>query len=140
MSTSSKIVAIEARVNAPVKKVWDCWTMPEHIVKWNQASDDWHSPRASNNLVPGGEFLVRMESKDGTMGFDFGGMYDVVDEYRKIAYTMADRRKVTVDFTESAGSTIITELFDAEEENPIELQKQGWQAILDNFAKYVEAI
>lgn len=140
MSTSSKIVAIEARVNAKVRKVWDCWTMPEHIVKWNHASDDWHSPRASNNLVPGGEFLVRMESKDGTMGFDFGGMYDVVDEYRKIAYTMADGRKVTVDFTESAGTTMITELFDAEEENPVELQKQGWQAILDNFTKYVEAI
>jgi uncharacterized protein YndB with AHSA1/START domain len=131
---------VETTVHAPVKKVWEYWTMPEHIVEWNQASAKWHSPRASNDLVPGGEFVVRMESKDGTMGFDFGGIYDEVEAYRKIAYTMADGPKVRVDFSDAGTHTTkVTERFDAEDEHSIELQRQGWQSILDNFTLYVHS-
>lgn len=131
-------VTVEAIVNAPVEKVWDFWTSPEHIIKWNSASDDWHTPKAENDLRPGGKFSSRMEAKDGSFGFDFGGVYDEVKTNELIAYTMGDGRKVEIIFTSNGNTTKVTESFEAESENPIEMQKGGWQAIMDSFKKYTE--
>jgi uncharacterized protein YndB with AHSA1/START domain len=131
-------ITVEAEVNAPINKVWEMYTKPEHIVNWNHASDDWCSPHAENNLVPGGKFLYRMESKDGKYGFDFGGTYDEVIENELIRYTLGDAREVKVSLQRENESTKVTVEFDAETENSIERQKQGWQAILDNFKKYAE--
>jgi uncharacterized protein YndB with AHSA1/START domain len=139
METNNKTsVTIETNVNAPVEKVWKYWSAPEHIVKWNNASDDWHSPKAENDLRTNGKFNVRMEAKDGSFGFDFGGVYDEVKEHELIAYTMGDGRKVNVTFSGSGEQTKIVETFDAESENPVEMQRSGWQAILDNFKRYAE--
>jgi uncharacterized protein YndB with AHSA1/START domain len=133
------IITVEALVDAPVEKVWACWTGPEHITQWNNASDDWHTPWAKNDLVPGGRFVSRMEARDGSMGFDFGGVYDEVIENKKIAYTLDDGRKVIVSFTEAGTATRIVEEFEAEDQHSAELQQQGWQAILNNFKSYVES-
>lgn len=133
-----KIITVENTINAPVEKVWDCWTKPEHITKWNFASDDWHSPRATNDLREGGKLSARMEAKDGSMGFDFEAVYDVVRQNDFLAYTMGDGRKVTVSFTPSNGSTRVSESFEMEDMHSEELQRGGWQAILDNFKKYTE--
>ena len=139
METQEKtIITVENTINAPVEKVWEFWTKPEHITKWNNASDDWHSPRAENDVRAGGNFLVRMEAKDGSFGFDFGGTYDVVKKNEYIEYTMGDGRKVTVAFSGKGNSTKVVESFEAESTNPVEMQKGGWQAILDNFKKYTE--
>jgi len=131
-------ITVTAIIDAPIEKVWEYWTRPEHIVQWNNASDDWHSPRSTNDLRTGGKFLTRMEARDGSMGFDFDGVYDVVIPNDKIEYTMSDGRKVVVDFTDNKNQTTIEETFEAESENSPELQQQGWQAILDNFKKYAE--
>lgn len=131
-------VTISATVNAPVEKVWNNWTTPADIMQWNTASPDWHTTRAENDLRVGGSFLSRMEAKDGSFGFDFGGVYDAVDTHKHIAYTMGDGRKVTIDFTADGGTTKIDSVFDAETQNPIEMQRGGWQAILDNFKRYTE--
>jgi uncharacterized protein YndB with AHSA1/START domain len=140
METQEKTtITVENTVNAPVEKVWNYWTKPEHITKWNNASDDWHSPRAENDLRPGGKFSSRMEAKDGSMGFDFGGVYDVVAPNEYIEFTLGDGRKVKVRFAASGDTTKVTESFEAEETNSIELQRNGWQAILNNFKKYTEA-
>lgn len=133
------IITVEALVDAPVEKVWAYWTGPEHITQWNNASDDWHTPWAKNDLVPGGRFVSRMEAKDGSFGFDFGGVYDEVVLNKKISYTMDDDRKVAVNFSESGTGTKIVEEFEAEDQHSAELQQQGWQAILNNFKKYVES-
>ena len=139
METSSKtVVTIETTVNAPVEKIWEFWSKPEHIVKWCYASDDWHTPSAENDLRVGGKFSSRMEAKDGSMGFDFGGVYDEVEEYKYIEYTMGDGRKVQVHFDSNGNSTKITESFEAEDTNPVEMQRGGWQAILNNFKNYTE--
>ena len=132
------IITVQANVQAPIEKVWDYWSRPEHITKWNHASDDWHSPFAENDLRTGGKFLARMEAKDGSYGFDFGGVYDEVEEHRHIAYTMGDGRKVNVNFTSHGNATEITESFEAENTHSLEMQKSGWQAILDNFKNYTE--
>ena len=131
-------ITIEATVNAPVTKVWQYYTEPKHITKWNNASDDWHTTRAENDLRKGGKFLSRMEAKDGSFGFDFGGVYDDVKANELIAYTMDDGRKAKIVFASADNRTKIVIDFDAETENPIELQRGGWQAILDNFKKYVQ--
>ena len=131
-------ITISATVNAPVEKVWDFWNTPEHVSKWNSASEDWHTPVAENDLRNGGEFRYRMEAKDGSIGFDFGGVYDDVKENQSIAYTLGDGRKVHILFENSGDSTKITETFDAENTNPVEMQRDGWQAILNNFKKYTE--
>jgi uncharacterized protein YndB with AHSA1/START domain len=133
-------ITIEAVVNVPVDKVWKCWTSPEHIINWNNASDDWHTPWAENDIRTGGKFLARMEAKDGSMGFDFGGVYDDVKINELISYTIGDGRKVTVLFTDHGSATTVIETFEAEDVNSIELQRSGWQAILNNFKKYVEEI
>lgn len=133
------MITVEATINAPIEKVWKYWTLPEHITKWNAASEDWHSPSATNDLRPGGAFSFRMEAKDGSMGFDFAGVYDIVLFHHNIAYTLGDDRKVQVSFSSSGSVTNVRETFDAENTLSHEMQRAGWQAILDNFKKYVEA-
>lgn len=134
----SNRVTITTTVHAPVEKVWEYWTSPNHITKWNSPSEDWHSPRSENDLRVGGKFVTRMEAKDGSAGFDFGGTYDEVTLHKYIAYTMADGRKVEATFKSNGNETEIIQVFDPETENPVEFQRQGWQAILDNFKKYAE--
>jgi len=131
-------ITVHALINAPVEKVWDAYTKPEHITKWNYASSDWHSPSAVNDLRPGGKFIFRMESKDGSQGFDFSGTYTAVTTHSLIAYTIDDDRKATVSFVNKDGKTEVTVTFEAEDKNTIELQQSGWQAILDNFKAYTE--
>jgi uncharacterized protein YndB with AHSA1/START domain len=138
-TATKKTIKVTSTIKAPVSKVWTCWTAPEHIVKWNHASDDWHSPFAENDIRPGGKFLSRMEAKDGSFGFDFGGVYDQIKVNELIIYTMDDGRKVTITFATRGNDTEVAETFEAENTNPVEMQKGGWQAILDNFKKYVEA-
>lgn len=139
METQEKtIITVENTVNAPVEKVWEYWSKPEHVTQWNHASDDWHSPRGENDLREGGNFNFRMEAKDGSFGFDFGGVYDRVKKNQLIEYTMGDGRKVSVKFTGEGNQTRIVESFEAENQHSIEMQKGGWQAILDNFKKYTE--
>jgi uncharacterized protein YndB with AHSA1/START domain len=133
-------ITVETTINASVEKVWEYWTKPEHITGWNYASDDWHTPRAENDIRPGGSFSSRMEAKDGSMGFDFSGVYDVVVVNELIEYKIGDGRKVRITFTTNGSETKVTETFEAESVHPVELQRSGWQAILDNFKKYIEAI
>lgn len=131
-------ITIEATVNAPLSVVWKNWTELTYITQWNNASDDWHTPHAENDLRVGGKFLSRMEAKDGSFGFDFEGIYSEVKPFEKIKYGLEDGREVETIFAENGENTEITTTFDAENENPIEMQKDGWQAILNNFKKYVE--
>jgi uncharacterized protein YndB with AHSA1/START domain len=139
METNSKSnIMVQTTIQAPVDKVWNLWTMPEHITKWNSASDDWHTPKAENDLRVNGTFSSRMEAKDGSFGFDFGGTYTDVKQHELISYTMEDGRKVSVTFEANGNETKLIETFEAETENPAEMQRQGWQAILDNFKTYVE--
>jgi uncharacterized protein YndB with AHSA1/START domain len=140
METQEKtIITVGNTVNAPVTKVWEYFTKPEHITKWNNASDDWHTPRAENDLRTGGNFVYRMEAKDGSFGFDFGGVYDKVTTNKYIEYTIGDGRKVEITFEGNDQTTKVTESFEAENMNSIELQQGGWQAILDNFKEYTES-
>lgn len=132
-------ITVENVIKAPVEKVWDFWTSPKHIVKWNSASDDWHTPKSENDLRVGGKFLSRMEAKDGSMGFDFGGTYTEVKNHQLINYTMEDGREVSTSFESRGNETEVVTVFDAESVNSVELQKGGWQAILDNFKKYTES-
>lgn len=139
MNASSKTkVTIEATINAPVEKVWEYWNEPSHITQWAFASDDWHAPRAENDLRVGGKFLTRMEAKDGSFGFDFGGEYTDVVENKLIGYIMGDGREVRTEFAPAGNGTKIVSVFDAEDQNPVEMQKAGWQMILNNFKKHVE--
>lgn len=131
-------VTVESLVNVPVQKAWELWTQPEHIKKWNAASDDWHSPRAENDVRDGGKFNCRMEAKDGSFGFDFEGVYDKVKTNESMEYTMSDDRKVKVVFEPQGNATKIIETFETESENSVEMQREGWQSILDNFKKYAE--
>jgi len=139
MTTQATAITVKSTINAPVEKVWKYFSLPEHITKWNSASDDWHTPSATNDLRKGGRFTSRMEAKDGSFGFDFGGIYDDVKTNELIAYTMGDGRKVRVTFQAAGDGTELTETFDPEGTNSLDMQKAGWQAILDNFKKYVEA-
>lgn len=139
MNTENKTpVTVAATVNAPIEKVWETYTQPAHITQWNAASEDWHSPKAENDLRVGGNFSYRMEAKDGSFGFDFGGTYDEVENHKKIAYTMGDGRRVSVEFKPNGDSTEVSTVFDAEDQNPVEMQREGWQAILNNFKNYTE--
>lgn len=133
------VITVATTVNAPVEKVWKLWSEPSHITQWCTATDEWHTPNATNDLRTGGQFNTRMEAKDGSMGFDFGGTYSDVTLHKHIAYEMDDGRKVDITFESNGDTTTVTESFDAENENPVEMQKGGWQAILDNFKKYVES-
>jgi uncharacterized protein YndB with AHSA1/START domain len=137
-TTKNKAITVETTVNAPVEKVWLLWTKPEHITRWNNASDDWHTPSAENDLRVGGKFTSRMEAKDGSVGFDFWGIYTTIEPHQYIGYTLGDERKVEIRFVADGNKTRVIETFDPEEVNSAELQKTGWQAILDNFKKYAE--
>lgn len=140
METQQKtVITVESIVNAPVEKVWAYWTQPEHIKQWNNASDDWHTPSAENDLRVGGRFSCRMEAKDGSFGFEFWGIYDTVRTNEYIEYTLGDERKVKINFTSMGNATKVVESFEAESQNSVELQQGGWQAILNNFKKYTEA-
>jgi len=137
-TTNATNITVDTVVNAPVEKVWDYFTNAQHVKNWNNASDDWHTPRAENDLRAGGNFVYRMEAKDGSVGFDFGGIYDVVKANEYLEFTMGDGRKVKTSFTSQGPATKVSENFEAETTNPIDLQRAGWQAILDNFKKYTE--
>lgn len=132
-------ITIITIVNAPIEKVWDLWTNPEHIVNWNNASDDWHTPFAENDLKVGGKFKSTMAAKNGSFSFDFEGVYTTVEDRKTIAYKMADGREVTILFEDMGDQVKITESFDPENINSLEMQKSGWQAIIDNFKKYTES-
>jgi len=138
MAEQTKIT-VEATVNAPVEKVWKAWNTPADIIQWNTPDPSWHTSSSENDLRINGKFKNRMEAKDGSFGFDFEGTYDKVELYKEIAYTMADGRTATTLFTEKNGKTTLATTFDPETENDPEFQKQGWQAILNNFVKYVES-
>jgi uncharacterized protein YndB with AHSA1/START domain len=138
-SNQKNTITVNAIINVPVEKAWQYWTTPDHIIKWNNANDEWHTPHAENDLRVGGKFLARMEAKDGSMGFDFEGIYDAVKPHELIQYSLADGRVVKVEFKSNGSYTEIIETFDPENMNSHELQRMGWQAILDNFKKYTEA-
>ena len=138
-SLEKAIITVQTIVNAPIEVVWKIWTTPEDIIKWNSASDDWHTPRAENDLKDGGVFNYRMEAKDGSMGFDFEGVYEKVIVNKQINYILGDGRKVNIIFSSADNKTHVIEDFEAESINSIELQRNGWQAILNNFKKHVEA-
>jgi uncharacterized protein YndB with AHSA1/START domain len=140
MSIEHSNITVEALINAPLETVWQCWTQPKHIVNWNNASDDWHTTEATNDLKIGGKFSSIMAAKDGSFSFDFWGIYDAVEIHKLLAYTLGDGRDVTISFSQNGNQTVLTEVFEPEDENTIELQKGGWQAILDNFKKYVETL
>jgi uncharacterized protein YndB with AHSA1/START domain len=131
-------ITVETLVKGDLNKVWGAWNNPDDIKQWNAASDDWHTPRSAVDLREGGKFVSRMEAKDGSEGFDFEGTYTRIVPRKLIEYRMSDGRDVTIEFKQDAGAVLVRETFDAETENPAELQRQGWQAILDNFAKHVE--
>ena len=131
-------IAIEAVVNRKRSDVWRFFNEPQHIVNWNFASDDWCCPHSENDLKVGGRLCSRMEAKDGSFGFDFEAIYDEVIHEAKIAYTMTDGRQAETAFEDLGGRTRVSTIFDAEQENPAEMQRMGWQAILDNFKKYAE--
>lgn len=137
---TKQAITVETIVNAPMAKVWESWTLPQHITKWNQASDDWHTPYAENDPRTGGRFKSTMAAKDGSMSFDFEGVYSLVIPQERIEYAMADGRTVKVIFRENGNQTTVTETFDPESENSIELQRGGWQAILNSFKKYTEGL
>ena len=134
----SQQIKINTFVNADKERVWDCFTLPEHITQWNFAIPEWYCPNAKNDLREGGRFSYRMEAKDGSMGFDFSGTYTLVDTGKKLQFLLDDGREVAITFDEDGEGVLLTETFEAETQNPIEMQKQGWQAILHNFKLYVE--
>lgn len=134
----SKRISVSTVVKAPLQKVWLYWTEPEHITQWNQANADWHCPAAENDIRENGKFSYRMEARDGSNGFDFEGIYDRVVPYRNISYILGDGRKVDIHFKEREGSVQIDETFEAEKTFPLEMQRTGWQTILENFREHVE--
>lgn len=138
-TTAKPTITVEATINAPIEKVWALWSEPTHITKWCQASDDWHAPYADNDLRVGGTFKTTMAAKDGSFSFDFGGTYTDVQENSFMAYTMGDGRTVKITFVKEGDATRVIETFDPEDQNPLEMQQGGWQAILNNFKNYAEA-
>lgn len=132
-------ITVQTIVNAPMEKVWEFWNEPQHIMNWAFASEDWEAPAAHNDLQIGGKFVTTMAAKDKSVSFDFSGMYTKVNNHETIEYTMDDGRKVSIKFATTPDGIQVTETFDPENENPEELQRAGWQAILDNFKKYVES-
>ncbi len=135
---SATKVTVQSSINADTKKVWDYYTKPEHIIKWNFADPSWHCPSAENDMRVGGKYNARMEAKDGSFGFDFGAIYTELIDGEKFTYKMGDGREASVAFNKLGNQTEVVVVFDAETMNPVEMQKGGWQAILDNFKKYTE--
>lgn len=132
-------ITVEQSIKADLAAVWNAWNTPADIIKWNAASDDWHTTGSTVDLREGGTFSARMEAKDGSAGFDFEGTYTRVVPQKALDYRMSDGREVQVEFTDQPGGVLVRETFDAETENPPEMQRAGWQAILDNFKRYVES-
>ncbi|MBL0740605.1 SRPBCC family protein [Chryseolinea lacunae] len=132
-------ISVQANILADTKKVWDYYTNPKHITKWNFASPDWQCPKAENDLRVGGKYSARMEAKDGSWGFDFEATYSEVTDQKSFTYVLGDGRVATVEFKPQGNGTNVIVTFDAETENSEEMQRGGWQAILDNFKKYAEA-
>ena len=132
-------INVVANIKAPLKMVWKCWTDPSHVINWNFASNDWHCPSAENTLTVGGEFHYIMAAKDESFSFDFWGKFVHIEEEKLIEIMLGDGRKMSLMFESVGDETTVTETFDPEDTNPLELQKAGWQAILDNFKKYTEA-
>lgn len=132
-------ITIETQINAPLDVVWSAWTTPADIVKWNAASDDWHTPEAMIDLQVGGVFNYRMEARDGSFGFDFTGKFTKIVKHQTIEFVMDDDREVSVEFVDNEDSIRVRETFEAESENDGEMQRRGWQSILDNFARHVES-
>jgi uncharacterized protein YndB with AHSA1/START domain len=136
----NNLITVHTDIESTIDKVWDSFTDPKHIVKWNNASPEWHTTKAINNLIIGGKFLYRMEAKDASFGFDFEGTYDNIILNKYIGYTLGDGRKVRVTFKSNNSSILVSQEFEPENENPSELQQTGWQAILNNFKKYTESL
>ncbi|MBI4136743.1 SRPBCC domain-containing protein [Candidatus Roizmanbacteria bacterium] len=132
-------ITVETTINAPMQKVWDYWNKPEHITKWAFADDTWKAPSAENDVRTGGKFKTVMAAKDKSAQFDFTGVYTNVNEHELIEYDMDDGRHVKVEFAETPEGINVTETFDPENENPEDVQRGGWQAMLDNFKKYAES-
>ncbi len=133
-----QIILVKTTINAPIDSVWQKWNSPEDITKWYNASEDWHTPKAENDLKVGGKFSYRMEAKDGSFGFDYWGIYDLIIPNKKLVFTLGDNRKVYISFSTMDNKTEIVESFEPENQNPHDMQQAGWQAILDNFKKYIE--
>lgn len=139
MDQKAAKITVETTIDAPIEKAWKLWSEPDHIKHWAFASSDWHAPKVENDLRIGGKFLTTMAAKDGSFGFDFTGTYTEVKEHETIAYAMDDGRKVSIAFSARDGKTQVVESFDPESEHPEEMQRGGWQSILDNFKKYAES-
>lgn len=137
-ATTKTTITVATVVKAPIEKVWKSWTDPKSIIHWNNASDDWHTPKAENDLRKDGKFNFTMAAKDGSVSFDFEGVYTNVELHNVIEYTIADGRKVKIVFSSNGNETKVNETFEAESTNSVELQRGGWQSILDNFRKYTE--
>lgn len=138
MSETKILITVEALVNAPVEKVWKCWTEPAHITQWNFAIAEWCCPSAHNDLRVGGKYGARMEARDGSFGFDFEAVYTKVENMKILELTMGDGRSMKVEFIAEGNATRVIETFEAEAQNPVEMQKGGWQSILNNFKTYTE--
>lgn len=138
-TTERSSITIQTSVKAPIEKVWKYWSEPDHITRWATASEDWHAPYADNDLRKDGKFKTTMAAKDGSFSFDFEGIYTNVKQHKEIEYVMSDGRKAKIAFTADGNETKITETFDPEAENPVDMQRDGWQAILNNFKKYTES-
>ena len=132
-------IKVEVLVDATLSNAWECWTSPDHITRWYAASDDWHTPRATNDVKVGGSFNFRMEARNTSAGFDFLGSYTAVSPQEHLHCLLGDGRHVDIRFLPEANQVRIVEEFETEATNPPEIQRKGWQAILDNFKKYVEA-
>ena len=132
-------ITVERLIKADIAAVWKAWNNPDDIVRWNAASEDWHTTKATVDLREGGKFSARMEARDGSVGFDFEGVYSRIIPEKSLAYRMEDGREVSVDFKPERDGILVRETFDSESENPPEMQRAGWQAILDSFARHVEA-
>lgn len=139
MTTPAIKITVSALVHSPIEKVWACWNEPQHMMQWMHASDDWHCPAATNDLRIGGHFVATMAAKDGSVSFDFIGKYDEIVEHRRILYHGEDGRVVEVLFEAQENGVLVTETFDAETINPVDMQQAGWQAILNNFKQYTES-
>lgn len=132
-------ITVQTKINSSIDQVWECWTNPKHVMHWNFASEDWCCPAATNDLTVGSEFHYTMAAKDNSMSFDFWGTYQEILKHQNIEIILGDGRKMNVIFESTNDGVTVTENFEPESENPVELQQAGWQLILDNFKKYVEA-
>lgn len=133
-------IIISAEISAPLSVVWDAWTMPQHIIHWNYAADDWHCPQAVSDFQEGGKFSYRMAARDESFAFDFWGTFMLIESNKKLEITLGDGRSWEVEFSEIENGVLLTEPFQPELENPIEIQELGWNMILQNFKKYAESV